>query len=250
MTRVLVVDDEAALARALAINLKARRYEVDVAVDGRTALDLAARSSAPELVVVDLGLPDLDGVAVVKGHARLERRADHRAVRPAHRASSKVDALDAGADDYITKPFGVNELLARMRAALRRGSRRRRTRSCRHDRRSPSTWRPSGPGPTDGEVRLTPTEWHLLEVLARSPGKLVAHQRLLREVWGPPLRDVSELPAGALGQPAPQAGARPGPSALHGHRARPRLPLRDPRPNPEPLRMSTVAISRRAAGPR
>ena len=120
VTRVLVVDDEAALVRALAINLKARRYEVDVAVDGRTALDLAARKR-PDVVLLDLGLPDMDGVDVIAG---LRGWTDVPIIVLSARELSddKVEALDAGADDFVTKPFGMDELLARLRAAIRRGA--------------------------------------------------------------------------------------------------------------------------------
>ena len=183
MTRVLVVDDDRALARALAINLRARGYDVDVALTGADAL-AAASARPPDLVVLDLGLPDLDGQEVLAGLRGwtsvpvvvLSAREDQR---------EKVAALDAGADDYVTKPFGMDELLARLRAAVRRAQ----------------------PGPTDvpvlttahftvdlaarrvttgaGEVRLTPTEWHLLEVLVRSQGRMVSQKQLLQEVWGP-----------------------------------------------------------------
>ncbi|HEY0119644.1 MAG TPA: response regulator [Cellulomonas sp.] len=182
MTRILVVDDDPALLRALVINLRARHFDVDTAVDGATALRHAA-SNPPDLVVLDLGLPDMDGVEVVAG---LRGWASVPIVVLSARESqwAKVDALDAGADDYVTKPFGMDELLARIRAALRRAA-------------------PEPPTPVittsgftvdlaahrvtrDGApVRLTPTEWHVLEVLVRNPGKLVTQQQLLREVWGP-----------------------------------------------------------------
>ena len=182
MTRILVVDDDPALLRALAINLRARHFDVDTAADGATALRHAA-SAPPDLVVLDLGLPDMDGVEVVAG---LRGWASVPIVVLSARDSqwAKVDALDAGADDYVTKPFGMDELLARIRAALRR-----------------ATPEPATPVVTTGAftvdlaahrvtrdgapVRLTPTEWHVLEVLVRNPGKLVTQQQLLREVWGP-----------------------------------------------------------------
>ena len=182
MTRILVVDDDPALLRALAINLRARHFDVDTAADGATALRHAA-SAPPDLVVLDLGLPDMDGVEVVAG---LRGWASVPIVVLSARDSqwAKVDALDAGADDYVTKPFGMDELLARIRAALRR-----------------ATPEPATPVVTTGaftvdlaahrvtrdgaQVRLTPTEWHVLEVLVRNPGKLVTQQQLLREVWGP-----------------------------------------------------------------
>ncbi|GGW20646.1 DNA-binding response regulator [Streptomyces capoamus] len=185
-TRVLVVEDEPQIVRALVINLKARAYEVDAAPDGRTALELAA-SRHPDVVVLDLGLPDMDGVEVIKG-LRGWTRVPILVLSARHSSDEKVQALDAGADDYVTKPFGMDELLARLRAAVRRAE-------------------PAGPGedePTtvetagftvdlaakkvdrDGkDVRLTPTEWHLLEVLVRNTGRLVGQKQLLREVWGP-----------------------------------------------------------------
>ena len=185
MTRVLVVDDEAALARALAINLKARRYEVDVAVDGRTALDLAARKR-PDVVLLDLGLPDMDGVEVIAG---LRGWTDVPIIVLSARQLSddKVEALDAGADDFVTKPFGMDELLARLRAAIRRGAAAIEsdtpvvvtTADFTIDLAAKRARR------NGQEVHLTPTEWHLLEVLVRNRGRLVSQRALLQEVWGP-----------------------------------------------------------------
>ncbi|CAL9553562.1 response regulator [Streptomyces thermolilacinus] len=186
MTRVLVVDDEPQIVRALVINLKARKYEVDSAPDAATALTLAAQRH-PDVVILDLGLPDMDGVDVIKG-LRGWTRVPILVLSARHTSDEKVEALDAGADDYVTKPFGMDELLARLRAAVRRAE-------------------PVGGG--DGEVvvvetegftvdlaakkvnrggkdvRLTPTEWHLLEVLVRNSGRLVGQKQLLQEVWGP-----------------------------------------------------------------
>ncbi len=185
MTRVLVVDDDRALARALSINLKARGYDVDVALTGAEAL-ASASSRPPDVVVVvlDLGLPDLDGLQVLQG-LRGWTNVPVLVLSAREEQAEKVAALDAGADDYVTKPFGMDELLARLRAAVRRTAptagdlpvvvtgdftvdlvARRVTRS-------------------GGEVRLTPTEWHLLEVLVRSPGRMAAQKQLLQEVWGP-----------------------------------------------------------------
>jgi two-component system KDP operon response regulator KdpE len=179
---VLVVDDDRQLLRALRINLTARGYDVDVAVDGTAALATASRQP-PDLIIVDLGLPDMDGVRVVEG-IRGWSTAPIIVLSARHVEQSKVQALDAGADDYVTKPFGMDELLARVRAALRRGV-------------------PAAEDPVvatdaftvdlaarrvtrDGaDVRLTPTEWHVLEVLVRNPGKLVSQRQLLQEVWGP-----------------------------------------------------------------
>jgi two-component system KDP operon response regulator KdpE len=184
MTRVLVVEDDPQLVRALVINLEARRYGVDPAPDGATALRLAA-ARQPDVVVLDLGLPDMDGTDVIKalrGWTRVPIL-----VLSARRASDeKVAALDAGADDYITKPFSMDELLARLRAAVRR-----------------TEAAPLAPDivlvTTDEftidllakkvsrgghDVRLTPTEWHLLEILVTNPGRLITQKYLLQEVWG------------------------------------------------------------------
>lgn len=182
MDTVLVVDDEVQLRRALRVNLKARGYDVQVAEDGRTALDLAARRQ-PDLVIVDLGLPDIDGVDVVRG-LRGWTTVPIIVLSARTEQAEKVSALDAGADDYVTKPFGMDELLARMRAALRRGA---------GGEESPVITTPdftidlaakrvTTPA---GEVRLTPTEWHILTTLVRHRGKLVGQRQLLREVWGP-----------------------------------------------------------------
>ena len=188
MTRVLVVDDEPQIVRALRINLRARQYEVSTAQTGSQALDEAAQHP-PDLVILDLGLPDLDGVDVIGG---LRGWTDAPIIVLSGRADStdKVEALDAGADDYVTKPFGMDELLARMRAVTRR-----------------STAEPDEPRVTLGrvtvdlaakrvsrdgqDVRLTPTEWHLLEVLLRHPGKLLSQKQLLNEVWGPGYADAT-----------------------------------------------------------
>ncbi|MFC5830019.1 response regulator [Nonomuraea insulae] len=179
MTRVLVVDDEPQILRALRVNLVARHYEVAVAPDGGTALREAAHWH-PDLVILDLGLPDLDGVEVIHGLRGwtsvpiivLSGRGD---------STDKVDALDAGADDYVTKPFSIDELLARVRAVTRRTGQ--------HDEEI--TTARVGDHVIDlvgktisGGVRLTPTEWHFLEILLRNPGKLISQRQLLTEVWG------------------------------------------------------------------
>ena len=180
--RILVVDDDRQLLRALRINLSARGYEVVVAPDGETALNAASRQP-PDLVVLDLGLPDVDGVDVVEG-LRGWSAVPVIVLSARDQEQSKVRALDAGADDYVTKPFGMDELLARVRAALRRGSPVPQepvvtTEAFTIDLAARRVTR-------DGaNVRLTPTEWHLLEVLVRNAGKLVPHRQLLQEVWGP-----------------------------------------------------------------
>jgi two-component system KDP operon response regulator KdpE len=189
MTRVLVVDDEPQILRALRINLRARQYEVSVAADGTQALAEAARHP-PDVVILDLGLPDLDGVEVIQGLRGwtsapiivLSGRAD---------STDKVEALDAGADDYVTKPFGMDELLARIRAVGRRTVPDGEVAQVRLGEliidlgaKRVSWAAESGPG-GGKDVRLTPTEWHLLEVLLRHPGKLLSQRQLLTEVWGP-----------------------------------------------------------------
>jgi two-component system KDP operon response regulator KdpE len=191
MSRILVVDDDPGLARALAINLRARKYDVDVAGTGADALRLAARSR-PDAVILDLGLPDMDGTDVVLGLRGwtttpivvLSARQDQ---------ADKVTALDAGADDYVTKPFGMDELLARLRAALRRAAATTDVAASVVDtaafRIDLAGKRVSRGGQ---DVRLTPTEWHLLELLARTPGRLVSQRQLLNEVWGPAAEKESQ----------------------------------------------------------
>ena len=181
--KVLVVDDEPALARALAINLRAHGWEVVTAADGRSALDAAA-TTHPDVVVLDLGLPDMDGTEVIAG-LRGWTKVPIVVLSARQHGEDKVEALDLGADDYVTKPFAMNELMARLRAAVRRGedaepelvdvevgslvidlARKRVTRA-------------------GADVRLTPTEWAFLELLARNLGRLVSRDQILREVWGP-----------------------------------------------------------------
>ena len=182
MTRVLVVDDDRQLLRALQITLTARGYAVVPAATGADAL-AAASAKPPDVVILDLGLPDLDGVAVVEG-LRGWSTAPIIVLSARHEERAKVRALDAGADDYVTKPFGMAELLARVRAAARRGSAPTSGAVVTTDAftidlaaRRVTTER--------GEVRLTPTEWHLLEILVRDPDRLITQQQLLQQVWGP-----------------------------------------------------------------
>jgi two-component system KDP operon response regulator KdpE len=182
VTRVLVVDDEPQIVRALRINLKARGYEVDAANDGRSALDLAARHH-PDVIVLDLGLPDMDGVEVIRG-LRGWLSVPIIVLSARHASGEKVNALDAGADDYVTKPFGMDELLARLRAAVRRAAPSEETAVVSTDAFTVDL---AGKKVTrDGsDIRLTPTEWHILEILVRGSGRLVTQQQLLRDVWGP-----------------------------------------------------------------
>jgi len=184
VSTALVVDDEPRLARALAINLRARGWDVVVAGDGRSALAAAAKRP-PDVVVLDLGLPDMDGVEVIEG-LRGWTRVPIIVLSARQDSSDKVTALDAGADDYVTKPFGMDELLARVRAAVRRAA---------PIEAGDSPVVEAGDLVIDlarkkvsrggVDVRLTPTEWHLLEVLVRRRGRLVEQRQLLQEVWGP-----------------------------------------------------------------
>jgi two-component system KDP operon response regulator KdpE len=182
VTGVLVVDDDQHLLKALRITLQAHGYAVETAADGEAAL-IAASRNPPGIVVLDLGLPDMDGAAVLR-ELRRWSTAPVLVLSARHGSSDKVDALDAGADDYITKPFGLEELLARLRALLRR---------------APEATEPSTVDTPEfsvdlgrrmvtrnGEpVRLTPTEWSILELLVRNPGKLITQQQILASVWGP-----------------------------------------------------------------
>ena len=185
MTRILVVDDEPQILRGLRTNLVARGYDVDTAADGETALDLAARDR-PDVVIVDLGLPGIDGIEVIRG-LRTWTAVPIIVLSAREQESEKVAALDAGADDYVTKPFGMGELLARVRA-----SERRQAAPPEEERAIVETddftvdLAAKKVVASDGSaVRLTPTEWHLVEILVRNPGKLVSQRQLLHEVWGP-----------------------------------------------------------------
>jgi two-component system, OmpR family, KDP operon response regulator KdpE len=183
MTSVLVIDDEAAILRALRINLSARDYKVTTASDGASGLAAMARER-PDVVILDLGLPDMAGTDVIRG-IRGWSTVPIIVLSANEQELQKVQALDAGADDYVTKPFGMNELLARLRAATRRAA--------------PGVDEPVVVTPEftidlgakrvvrkdGGDVRLTPTEWQLLEVLARHEGRLVSGRQLLQDVWGP-----------------------------------------------------------------
>ncbi|HLZ37427.1 MAG TPA: response regulator [Mycobacteriales bacterium] len=187
MIRILVVDDDPQILRALRINLRARQYEVAVAPDGTQALRQAI-DWRPDLVVLDLGLPDIDGVEVIHG---LRGWTQVPIVVLSGRSGSqdKVDALDAGADDYVTKPFGIDELLARVRAVTRRvpiGEEAATVRVGRYlvDLANKIVRACVNYGGPEDDVHLTPTEWQLLEILLRNPGKLITHRQLLTEVWG------------------------------------------------------------------
>ena len=181
--RVLVVDDEPGIVRALGINLKALGYQVDAAASGEDALRRAA-DHPPDAVILDLGLPGIDGIDVIRGlRGWTNVPIIVLSVRDAER--EKIAALDAGADDYVTKPFGMGELLARLRAALRRDLDTVselpviETADFTIDLAVKSVMR------AGAAVKLTPTEWGVVEVLVRHRGKLVTQTQLLKEVWGP-----------------------------------------------------------------
>ncbi|HEU4840915.1 MAG TPA: response regulator [Ilumatobacteraceae bacterium] len=189
MTRVLVVDDEAPIRRTMRANLAARGYDVDLAETGEQALQLAARHH-PDVVLLDLGLPGMDGLAVIdalRGWTQvpivvLSARGSER---------DKVAALDAGADDYISKPFGMDELLARLRAAVRRAAVADEEATITTEHFSVDLAAKRVLDAAGAPIRLTPTEWQLLEVLARHRGKLVMQRQLLQDVWGPGYGDES-----------------------------------------------------------
>ncbi|MGO8873182.1 MAG: response regulator [Acidimicrobiales bacterium] len=181
-TRVLVCDDDASLLQALAISLSARGYDVVTARTGEEGLDRAAHRH-PDVVLLDLGLPGIDGVEVVKA-IRGWSSVPIIVLSARHQSVSKVEALDAGADDYMTKPFGMDELLARLRAALRRTGAtdeqpRIETEEFTVDLAAKRVTR------NGSDVHLTPKEWDIVEVLVRHPGSLVSQRQLLHQVWGP-----------------------------------------------------------------
>jgi len=178
--RILVVDDELQIRRALITNLRARGYDVDATAE--EALELAARHH-PDAVVLDLGLPGIDGIDVVRG-LRGWSQVPIVVLSAREAEAAKVAALDAGADDYVTKPFGMDELLARLRAALRRSAPAEETAvvvtsDFTIDLAAGRVQR------NGGDVHLTPTEWHVLDILVRHPDKLISQRHLLKEVWGP-----------------------------------------------------------------
>jgi two-component system, OmpR family, KDP operon response regulator KdpE len=182
VTKILVIDDEAPFVRALGISLRARGYEIETATTGQEGLRTAT-AALPDAVILDLGLPDIDGLDVLRA-LRAWTEVPVLVLSARHMENAKVTALDAGADDYVTKPFTFNELLARLRAIMRRHL-------------------PSAPQPIittpdftidlpartvetpQGHVRLTPTEWKVVEVLVRNEGRLVTQRQLLQDVWGP-----------------------------------------------------------------
>ena len=189
MTKVLVIDDEPSILRALRINLAARDYEVTTASDGASGLAAVSRER-PDALILDLGLPDMDGTDVIYG-VRGWTSTPIIVLSAWGQEHQKVAALDAGADDYVTKPFGMDELLARLRAAVRRAAPAPDapvviTPDFTVDLAAKQVTRaPQPDGQAGADVRLTPTEWQLLEILVRSGGRLVSQRQLLQEVWGP-----------------------------------------------------------------
>jgi len=183
VTFILVVDDEPHMVRTLTINLRAREYEVESAGNGRAALQIMA-DRAPDVIVLDLGLPDMDGLDVLR-RVRETSAVPVIVLSARQESDDKIEALDAGADDYVTKPFGMDEFLARVRAAARRAGSTAEPLPTVH---TPdfildfANYRATRGGQ---EVRLTPTEWRLLSALATTPGHLVTHAALLRAAWGP-----------------------------------------------------------------
>jgi len=186
-TKVLIADDDAQLVRALSVTLSARGYAVATARDGRAAID-AVITERPDIVMLDLGMPRLDGIGVLEG-IRAWSQVPVLVLSGRTDSSDKVDALDAGADDYVTKPFQMDELLARLRALGRRQVTAAATAGATPtvtvgdlvvDLVAKQVTPPTGPA-----IRLTPTEWRLLEVLVTNPGRLMTREMLLTEVWGP-----------------------------------------------------------------
>ena len=181
MTSILLVDDETALLRTLSMNLRARGYDVLTSENGEDAL-ATVRQDSPDVVILDLGLPDISGVEVLR-QLRGWSAVPVIVLSARHGSDDKVEALDVGADDYVTKPFGIDELLARLRAAVRRSGPADaavvESGGLRIDLAGRRIWRDSD------EVRLTPTEWGLLAALVTRPGRLVGQRQLLQEVWGP-----------------------------------------------------------------
>ncbi|GAB3844280.1 response regulator [Dactylosporangium cerinum] len=183
MTRVLIVDDEPQILRALRINLQARHYDVVSAADGTQAI-AAVETEHPDVVVLDLGLPDIDGVQVIRA-LRAWTPVPVIVLSGRRSSTDKIDALDAGADDYVTKPFNIDELLARLRAITRRHGTAGEPAQVRIGRYTIDLTTRDARDDDTGRQHLTRTEWRLLELLVHNPGRLIGHRELLQHVWGP-----------------------------------------------------------------
>jgi two-component system KDP operon response regulator KdpE len=183
VTKLLIVDDEARFARALAISLRARGYDVETAATGEEGLELATRVH-PDVVVLDLGLPTLGGLDVLRA-LRGWTSVPVIVLSARHEEQTKVEALDIGADDYVTKPFGMDELLARLRATLRRSVPGQDEPVIETPDFSLDLGAKRARDAAGAEVRLTPIEWGIVTTLVRNRGKLVTQRHLLQEVWGP-----------------------------------------------------------------
>jgi two-component system KDP operon response regulator KdpE len=183
VTRVLAVDDDLAILQTMSINLRARGFEVATASDGRTALRIVAEK-LPDLIVLDLGLPDIDGVAVLT-QLRTFTQLPIVVLSARRDSDDKVEALDLGADDFVTKPFGMEELMARLRAALRHAPVDHLERSVIQTATLTLDLGQQVAARNGEPVHLTPTEWRLMEVLTHHPGRLVRQTELLQAVWGP-----------------------------------------------------------------
>ena len=223
MTRILVVDDEPQLLRALGTNLRARGYDVELAPTGEAALTIAARKH-PDLVVLDLGLPGMDGTEAIRG-LRGWTSVPIIVLSVREREGDKVAALDAGADDYVTKPFGMDELLARLRASLR-GAAPAEEEAVVETGDFTVDLAAKRVTSSEGEVRLTPTEWQVVEVLVRNAGKARDPEAAAAGGLGPAVREGDELPPGLSRADPPQAGARSRQAPLLHHGGSDGLPLR------------------------
>ncbi|HZY01037.1 MAG TPA: response regulator [Dermatophilaceae bacterium] len=183
MTFILVIDDEPHIVRTLTINLRARDYDVESAGDGRSAIELIGERT-PDVIVLDLGLPDMEGVEVLR-RIRTTSMVPVIVLSARQESDDKIEALDAGADDYVTKPFGMDEFLARVRAAARRAGTEAESLATVQTPDFTLDFANYRATRGDQEVHLTPTEWRLLTALAATPGHLVTHAALLRAAWGP-----------------------------------------------------------------
>ncbi|MHB1547933.1 MAG: response regulator [Acidimicrobiales bacterium] len=198
MSHILVVDDEAPFARALSIGLRARGYDVEWVANGRSGLEAAAREH-PDVILLDLGLPDLDGIDVLRG-LRAWTTTPVIVLSARSYEQAKVEALDCGADDYVTKPFGMDELLARVRTALRRGAPTEDRARVVTEHFTIDLLNEQVIDHQGRPVHLTPTEWHMLATLARNPGKLISQRQLLQTVWGPQYERESDYLRSYMGR--------------------------------------------------